>query len=85
VAGHARGQVERGEVTEAKGTLDRASRLRVPPTMLWAHTALVAAAMGDSAGARAALDRIPPGSSAGDRLIEGVIAQANALLDRSGR
>jgi len=78
-------QVERGEVTEAKGTLDRASRLRVPPTMLWAHTALVAAAMGDSAGARAALDRIPPGSSAGDRLIEGVIAQANALLDRSGR
>jgi 4-amino-4-deoxy-L-arabinose transferase-like glycosyltransferase/Flp pilus assembly protein TadD len=78
-------QVERGEIAEAKNTLERASHLRVPEPMLWAHTALVDAAMGDSVGARAALDRIPPGSSAGNRLIEGVITEVNERLARIGR
>ena len=78
-------QIERGEFTAAKETLARASRLRVPPHMLWAHEALVDAAMGDSAGAHAALARIPPGSVTGDRLIEGVIARANRILARTGQ
>lgn len=78
-------QVERGELGAAKRTLDRASRLRVPEPVLWAHTALVAAASGDSAGARAALGRIPPGSIAGNRLVRGVIAEANALLNQASQ
>ena len=76
-------QVERAEFTAAKATLARASRLRVPPHVLWAHEALIDAAMGDSAGARAALARIPPGSVTGDRLTEGVISRANRMLGQA--
>jgi len=73
-------QVERGEYAAAQSTLARASRLRVPEPMLDAHAALVAAAMGDTATARAALARIPIEALAGDRLLAGVVAEARRRL-----
>jgi tetratricopeptide (TPR) repeat protein len=78
-------QVERQELAAAERTLERAARLRVPEDMLWAHRALVAAASGDSARALDAIARIPPGSIAGNRLLQGVIADTQHRLGRDPR
>ena len=76
-------QVERSEFARAESSLANAARLGMPSPLVLAHRALIAAASGDSQGARRTLDAIPQSDIESDRMVAGVVETARRLLSQS--
>jgi tetratricopeptide (TPR) repeat protein len=73
-------EIERARWSSAESSLAAAERSGMPRATLLAHKALLYAAWGDTARARAALRALPPESIANNRLLSAVVAEARALL-----
>ena len=78
-------RVQLGRYPEARTALDRARAAGMPAGTLSAHEALIAAATGDFAVARRALERVPPQSIAGDPSLADIVRVTEGLLARAGR
>ena len=68
----------------ARKTLERAAQTGMSPHVLLVHQALVAAASGDSAAARHALDQVPLSATENDPTLSSVVAWTRQIL-RSDR
>jgi tetratricopeptide (TPR) repeat protein len=75
-------QLQRGRPAEARATLERARLQEIPPPLLHAHEALLAAAAGDRAAAERALVQVPQGSVTGDPVLADVLQTTRRLLDQ---
>ncbi len=76
-------QLQQGRPGEARATFDRARLQDIPPPLLHAHEALLAAAAGDRPAAERALLQVPQASTTGDPVLTDVLQTTRRLLDQN--